>query len=80
MRGLLTSSFIRRAVALLVLCCLPVISAAQPALMFYTPPITLSELRWGQDYTLSFLANSLAQPTQATTLKLHITEGDVSRA
>ncbi len=79
MRGLLTSSLIRQAVALSVLCCLPVIGAAQPALMFGTPSITPSELRWGQDYTLSFVAISLEQPTQATTLTLHITEDGVSR-
>ncbi len=62
-----------------VLCCLPVIGASQPALMFGMPSITPSELRWGQDYTLSFLAISLEQPTQATTLTLHITENGVSR-
>ena len=79
MRGLLTFRFIRQAVTLSVLCCLPVIGASQPTLMFGTPSITPSELRWGQDYTLSFVAISLEQPTQATTLTLHITEGGVSR-
>ena len=78
-QSLLTSSFIRQAVALSVLFCLPVIGAAQPTLMFGTPSPTPSELRWGQDYTLSFIATSLAQPTQATTLTLHITEDGVSR-
>ena len=78
-QGLFTLSYIRHAVVLSVLCCLPVIGAAQPALMFGMHSITPSELRWGQDYTLSFVATSLAQPTQETTLTLHITEGGVSR-
>ncbi len=79
MRGLFTSRFIRQAVVLSVLCCLPVIGVAQSTLVFGTPSIAPAELRWGGDYTLSFLAISQEQPTQATTLTLHITENGISR-
>ena len=76
--SLFTSLSICQAVVLFVLCCLPVISAAQP-LMFGNYSITPSELRWGEDYTWSFTAISLENPTQATTLTLHIEEGGVSK-
>ena len=76
--SLFTSLSIRQAVVLFVLCCLPVISAAQP-LMFGNYSITPSELHWGEDYTWSFTAISLENPTQATTLTLHIEEGGVSK-
>ena len=76
--SLFTSLSICQAVVLFVLCCLPVISAAQP-LMFGNYSITPSELRWGEDYTWSFIAISRENPTQATTLTLHIEEGGVSK-
>ena len=79
MWGLFTSRFIRQAIALFILCCLPVIGAAQPALVLDTVSVTPSELRWGEDYSLSFIAISLDQATQATTLTLHITENGISR-
>ena len=79
MWGLFASRVIRQAIALSVLCCLPVIGVAQPDLVLDTVSVTPSELRWEEDYTLSFIAISREQPTQATTLTLHITENGINR-
>ena len=67
-----------RVAVLFALCGFPVTGTAQ--LSLGDPTVTPSALRWGEDYQLSLIAISGEQPTQATTLTLHIEEGGGSRS
>ena len=55
-----------------VVCCLPAVSVAQATPVLGKPSVVPSILNWEQNYTLSVIALSGSQPTQATTLTLYI--------
>ena len=71
-QGLSTSRLILHIMVFCVVCCLPAVSVAQATPVLGKPSVVPSTLHWGQNYTLSVIAMSGSQPTQATTLTLYI--------